>query len=95
MRELNETMSRLGALVRFHRHKAGLTQIQLAELAGVGKATVYDIEKGKTTVQMDKLFPVLAVLNVDIDFSGPLDAAFEEWYGPHEGDVQRTVHSDD
>ena len=35
----------LGALVKDHRKKAGLTQLELANLAGVGKTTVFDIEK--------------------------------------------------
>jgi HTH-type transcriptional regulator/antitoxin HipB len=42
----------LGALVKDHRKKAGLTQLELANLAGVGKTTVFDIEKNKETAQM-------------------------------------------
>jgi len=37
----------LGALVKEHRKKAGLTQLELANLAAVGKTTVFDIEKIK------------------------------------------------
>ena len=37
----------LGALVKDHRKNAGLTQLELANLAGVGKTTVFDIEKNK------------------------------------------------
>ena len=33
----------LGALIKDHRKKAGLTQLELANLAGVGKTTVFDI----------------------------------------------------
>jgi len=77
MTDLAQVMEKLGELVRFHRKKAGLTQIQLADLAGVGKSTVYDIEKGKATVQIDSLFAVLTVMNISMQFSGPLTAVFE------------------
>ena len=33
----------LGLFIKEHRKKAGLTQLQLANLAGVGKTTVFDI----------------------------------------------------
>ena len=39
----------LGSMVKNHRKKAGLTQLELANLAGVGKTTVFDIEKNKET----------------------------------------------
>ena len=79
MGDVAQFMERVGRLVRFHRKKAGLTQIQLADLAGIGKSTVYDIEKGKSTVQIDNLFAVLTVMNIDVHFSGPLIAVFEKW----------------
>lgn len=78
MTNIAQIIGKLGKLVRFHRKKACLTQIQLADLAGVGKSTVYDIEKGKFTVQINSLFAVLAVMNIDVKFSGPLSAAFEK-----------------
>ena len=91
MSNLVQVMGKLGELVRFHRKKAGLTQIQLANLAGVGKSTVYDIEKGKATVQIDSLFVVLTAMNISIQFSGPLNAAFERWYATQTSDQRRTV----
>jgi len=71
-------MEALAGIIRFHRKKAGLTQIALARLAGVGKATVFDVEKGKTSVQLDKLLSILAVLNIRIHFQGPLMAEYEK-----------------
>ena len=79
MSDLKRFMRELGNLVHFHRHKAALTQVQLGDLAGVGKTTVYDIEKGKATVQINNLFAVLNALNIQIQLSGPLTAAFNEW----------------
>lgn len=62
----------LGALIKDHRKKAGLTQLELANLAGVGKTTVFDIEKNKETVRLNSLFAVLKVLNIKVDFKSPL-----------------------
>ena len=72
MTAIEQRMAELGDLVRALRRAAGLTQVRLADLAGVGKTSVHDIEKGKTTVRMDTLFAVLRVLNVGVHFSGPL-----------------------
>lgn len=62
----------LGALIKDHRKKAGLTQLELANLAGVGKTTVFDIEKNKETVRLNNLFAVLQVLNIKVEFKSPL-----------------------
>ncbi len=57
--------------VRFFRKQSGLSQQQLAELAGVGKTVVFDIEKGKTTVQLNTLLKVLDVLNIQLNLETP------------------------
>jgi y4mF family transcriptional regulator len=62
----------LGTLVKDHRKKAGLTQLELANLAGVGKTTVFDIEKNKETVRWNSLIAVLQVLNIKLEFKSPL-----------------------
>ena len=59
-------------LVRQHRRLSGLTMIELAKLAGVGKTVVFDIEHGKETVQLDTLKKVLAVLNLKLVFQSPV-----------------------
>lgn len=61
----------LGSAVRYYRKQSSLTQQALAMLAGVGKTVVFDIEKGKTTVQLDTLLKVLAVLNIQITLQPP------------------------
>jgi len=78
MNDLSRFALRPGEIVSFHRHKAGLTQIQLSKLAGVGKTTVFDIEKGKPTVRFNSIFSVLSALNVQIKFTGPLMGEFTE-----------------
>ncbi|MCI0618572.1 helix-turn-helix domain-containing protein [bacterium] len=65
-------------LIKFHRKQSHLSQSELADLAGVGKTAVYDIEKGKTTVQFDTLTKVLQALNIKIVFESPLMQDFEE-----------------
>ncbi len=55
-----------------HRKAAGLSRVRLAELAGVGKTVIYDIEKGKESVQLDTLRKILKVLNIKIVLTSPL-----------------------
>ena len=63
----------LGSLIKEHRKMAGLTQLELANLAGVGKTTVFDIEKSKETVRWNNLLAVLQVLNIKVEFKSPLN----------------------
>jgi transcriptional regulator with XRE-family HTH domain len=65
-------------MVQFHRKKAGLTQIELADLAGVGKTAVFDIESNKQSIQCDTLNKVLGALNITIRFEGPLMQEFQK-----------------
>ena len=62
----------LSEVIRFHRKKSGLTQKGLADLAGAGKTVIYDIEKGKETIQLDTIKKILSVLNIKIKFESPL-----------------------
>ena len=65
-------MDEIGALIRCHRKKAGLTQRELADLAGVGKTVVFDIEHGKASVQFDILQKVCDVLSIRIRLESPV-----------------------
>jgi y4mF family transcriptional regulator len=66
------TSKRIGKIINLHRKKSKLTQNQLADLAGVGKTVVFDIEKGKETVQLNSLLKVLSVLNIKLEMKSPL-----------------------
>ena len=68
----------IGKIVKFHRKKAGLNQKGLAELAGVGKTVVFDIEKGKETVKYKTLINILFVLNIRIELKSPLMDLFNQ-----------------
>ncbi len=61
----------LAIVIKNHRKAARLSQLQLAEMAGVGKTVVFDIEKGKETIQLDTLRKILAVLNVKVQLISP------------------------
>jgi HTH-type transcriptional regulator/antitoxin HipB len=61
----------LSIVIKKHRKAAKLSQIQLAEMAGVGKTVVYDIEKGKETIQLATLRKILQVLNIKIELVSP------------------------
>jgi len=62
----------LATIVKQHRKAAGLSQLQLAEMAGVGKTVVFDIEKGKETIQLDTLRKILRILNIKVMLTSPL-----------------------
>ena len=66
----------IAKLIAYHRNRSGLTQQELATLSGVGKNLIYELEKGKMTVRLENLLKVLRVLNVEIDFRGPLMTTF-------------------
>jgi y4mF family transcriptional regulator len=62
----------IARIINEHRKQAGLTQKELADLAGIGKATVFDIEKGKETVRLVNLLKVIEVLNLTLTLESPL-----------------------
>ena len=69
---------KIAEVIRFHRKRSSLTQLQLAKLAGVGKTAVFDVEKGKETVQLNTLLKIMRILNMKLDFSSPLIDEFNK-----------------
>lgn len=59
-------------IIKYHRIKAGLSQKELADIADVGKTVVFDIEKGKETVQFKSINNILKALNISILLESPL-----------------------
>jgi HTH-type transcriptional regulator/antitoxin HipB len=51
----------IASFVRERRTANGLTQRELAELAGVGPRAIWDLERGKPTVRTDIVNAVLRV----------------------------------
>ena len=56
----------LGVFVRERRKAMGLTQQQLADVAGVGLNFVYQLEKNKPSVQLDCMRQVLDALGYEL-----------------------------
>ena len=71
-------MDSIGKMVLFHRQKSGLSRMKLAEISGISKTVIYDIEHGKSSVQFNSINKVLQTLNIKIRFESPLMKTFEE-----------------
>ena len=54
------------------RKRANLTQKECADLSGIGKTALFDIEKGKETVRLATLGAVLKTLNITLHLDSPL-----------------------
>ena len=76
MREMHDMacmdFSQLGDVVREARHKHGYTQTQLADLAGVGRNTISEIENGTfDELGVRKIQRVCCVLHLELSV-GPV-----------------------
>ena len=58
------TPASLGQAIRHYRTEAGLTQAQLAEMTGLQRSYLSELESGKETEQVKRLFRVLRQLGV-------------------------------
>ncbi len=56
----------IGEHIREKRKAFGLTQVELAERSGVGIRFVRELEKGKSTVQLDKVNQVLRLFGEEL-----------------------------
>lgn len=54
----------IGPAIRRYREEAGLTQSQLAEMAGLNRTYLSDLEQGKETEQLRRILWVLKLLGV-------------------------------
>ena len=53
----------IAEFVKTRRKKLGMTQVVLADRAGVGLRFVRDLEQGKTTLRLDKVNQVLQMFS--------------------------------
>jgi len=65
------TTIEFGQCIRDARRKAALTQAQLAAASGVGERFIRELEKGKTTCQLEKALFVAQMLGVKFDATVP------------------------
>ena len=70
--------SELAQYVKEQRKALSLTQVDLAEQAGVGLRFVRDMEQGKSTLRMDKVNQVLALFGSKL---GPVPMTAEDRSG--------------
>ncbi len=58
--------SDLGGLIHTIRKEQGMTQQQLADLAGVGRRFLLELEAGKNRAQLGRALQVCAALGIDL-----------------------------
>lgn len=62
----------IAALIKILRKEAGLSQVQLSEMAGVARSAVQHIEAGKLSIQLNTVMKICTVLNLNIILENPL-----------------------
>jgi HTH-type transcriptional regulator / antitoxin HipB len=60
------TATDIGQVVRAQRQSQGLRQTDLAGIGNTGNRLIVDIEKGKPTVQLQKVLDVLELLGLEL-----------------------------
>lgn len=63
------TPAQLGTLLRQVRKRQGITQEDLSALVGVGPRLIGEIERGKPTAEIGKVFQLLAGLGLTISIA--------------------------
>jgi HTH-type transcriptional regulator/antitoxin HipB len=58
------TAASVGPAIRQYREQAGLTQVELAELAGINRTYLSNLEQGRETEQLRRIVRVLKLLGV-------------------------------
>lgn len=63
-----QTSKAFGSAVRRARKDRGLSQVELAALAGVGRPWLSELETGKRTAELGRALSVLSALDLAITF---------------------------
>lgn len=71
--EEQKTVLEIGQLVHAERKRQGVSQLQLAGLAGTGIRFISDLENGKGTIQVQKLLKVVQALGLGLFLFSPWD----------------------
>lgn len=82
MKSMSVSSVELGERVKSAREERGLSQKQLADLAGIGKTAMFDLEHGNPGVRFNTLLAVLDVLGLSLQLATPDTAAPAEPKGP-------------
>ncbi len=62
---VDKALERLGNRIRTERKAQGISQTELANLAGVSLNFLSQLESGKATVRVDKLLQVVGTLGME------------------------------
>ncbi|MEX1004230.1 MAG: helix-turn-helix domain-containing protein [Acidimicrobiia bacterium] len=65
----NGYMDEIAVVIRRRRRELGIDQETTAQLAGVSRKSVSEIERGKRTVRLDVLMRVVDVLGLRMEIS--------------------------
>lgn len=63
------TAEDIGSAIRAKRQAIGLTQVELAQLAGVGERFLSELERGKATAELGKVLRVCLRVGLDLTLS--------------------------
>lgn len=80
-------LEQMGENIKLARKRRSFTTIQVAERAGIDRSTLYEIEKGKSSVSLGAYFNTLRVLGLQDDF---LKLAADDEYGRKLQDLKLT-----
>jgi DNA-binding XRE family transcriptional regulator len=58
------TATSVGPAIRYYRERAGLTQEELAEMAGINRTYLSNLESGSQTEQLRRILRILKLLGV-------------------------------
>lgn len=67
MKEPSSATAEIATTLQTRRKSLGVTQAQLADLAGVSPKFVYDLEKGKPSVSLDRVLLVISALGLSFN----------------------------
>lgn len=70
MVDLARSPEQIGNAIRRARKKAGMSQSELGERAGLRQATISQIEKGHPAAKMETILGILSALNLEFQI-GP------------------------
>jgi HTH-type transcriptional regulator / antitoxin HipB len=65
------TPADIGALIRARRRELGLDQAELAEIVGVSRLWINQVEGGKPGAGLGRMLRTLAALGIELSESGP------------------------
>ncbi|MFV0321732.1 MAG: helix-turn-helix transcriptional regulator [Alphaproteobacteria bacterium] len=67
---MENKVQKLGIIIKKSRKEQGLTQEQLAAITGVGIRFIRELEQGKESCHIGKVFMVLSMLGIDTIING-------------------------